>query len=111
MIHVLIVDDERVIGQCLQRQVDWEKLGCDIPEVCYNAQQALQNIEKAVPDIVITDIRMPGMDGIDLCRLLHEHYPAITTFIISAYEDFEVAQTLSLPASFSTNQITRYHSG
>ena len=93
MIHVLIVDDERVIGQCLQRQVDWEKLGCDIPEVCYNAQQALQNIEKAVPDIVITDIRMPSMDGIDLCRLLHEHYPAITTFIISAYEDFEVAQT------------------
>lgn len=92
MVQVLIVDDERIIGQCLQRQVDWAKLGCDVPAVCYDGLQALRYIGETPPDIVITDVRMPGMDGITLCKLLHERYPSITVFIISAYEDFEVAQ-------------------
>lgn len=92
MIQVLIVDDERITGQCLQQQIDWAKLGCAVPAVCYDGNQALHIIKETPPDIVITDVRMPGMDGITLCKLLHERYPSITVFIISAYEDFEVAQ-------------------
>lgn len=92
MVQVLIVDDERIVGRCLQEQINWERLGCEVPTVCYDGNQALRRIEESPPDIVITDIRMPGMDGITLCKLLHERYSAITVFIISAYEDFEVAQ-------------------
>lgn len=92
MVQVLIVDDERIIAKCLQEQIDWVKLGCAVPAVCYDGNQALRHIAQTQPDIVITDIRMPGMDGITLCRLLHEQYPSITVFILSAYEDFEVAQ-------------------
>lgn len=92
MVQVLIVDDERIIAKCLQEQIDWAKLGCAVPAACTDGNQALRYIAETRPDIVITDVRMPGMDGITLCRLLHERYPSITVFILSAYEDFEVAQ-------------------
>lgn len=92
MVQVLIVDDERIIAKCLQEQINWAKLGCAVPAACCDGNQALRYIAEIQPDIVITDVRMPGMDGITLCRLLHERYPSITVFILSAYEDFEVAQ-------------------
>ena len=90
--RVLIVDDDHLICRCLKKMIRWSELGCEEPEIAYDGFRALELIEKNCPGIVITDIRMPGMDGIELCKQLYEKYPNITMFLISAYEDFYIAR-------------------
>ena len=90
--RVLIVDDDHIICRCLQTEIDWEKIGCELPIIAYNGVDAMTIMETECPDIVISDVRMPMMDGTALCRLIHEKYPNVAVLIISAYEDFKVAQ-------------------
>lgn len=90
--RILIVDDDHVICRCLQREIDWARIGCAQPEIAYNGVDAMQIMEKVKPEIVISDIRMPVMDGTVLCRQIYEKYPDTVILILSAYEDFKVAQ-------------------
>ena len=92
MIRVLIVDDDHIVCRCLKKEINWENIGCEEPVIAYNGVDALRIIEEKEPDIVISDIRMPVMDGTVLCRQIYEKYPDITILILSAYEDFKVAQ-------------------
>lgn len=90
--RVLIVDDDHLVCRCLKQMIHWEKIGCLEPEIAYDGLSALECIEKNCPGIVITDIRMPGMDGIELCKRIYEKYSNITILLISAYEDFSIAR-------------------
>lgn len=90
--RVLIVDDDRLICRCLKQMIKWEEVGCQQPKVAYDGLSALELIKMSKPGIVITDIRMPGMDGIELCKQLYKEYPDITVLLISAYEDFSIAR-------------------
>lgn len=90
--EVLVVDDDITICQCLLRLIDWEGIGCGEPRCAHNGVQALDMIEESRPDIVVCDIKMPVMDGRELCRLICEKYPGIHVFFVSAYEDFATAQ-------------------
>lgn len=90
--QVLIVDDDHIICRCLQQGINWEKLKCSKTMVCHNGAQAWEYIEKYRPDIVISDVKMPIMDGKELCQKTWEQFPDISFIFLSGYEDFMTAQ-------------------
>lgn len=63
MKKVILVDDEKLVAEAIRRQVDWESCGAVLCRVCLNAFEALKAVEEVRPDIIITDIKMPVMDG------------------------------------------------
>lgn len=93
MWRVAAADDEAYLRTALKKLMNWEKMGCKLISVVNNGRELIQCIEEEHPDIVITDIRMPEADGLEVCRYIYEQYPEIQTIILSAYTDFEYART------------------
>lgn len=93
MIDVVIVEDEIWIARMILKIIDWEALGLRITNIYYDGNEALIGIKKHKPQLVLTDIRMPGITGLDIVSEIHESNPDIMFIIISGYNDFEYAQT------------------
>ena len=93
MLKVLIADDEKKVCQLIEKLVDWEALDMQVTAVAENGIEALEKIKEYSPDIALTDIRMPGYDGLELVRLGKEHNPKMEFVIISGYRHFEYAQS------------------
>lgn len=91
MIKVLIADDEKWVCKLLLGIIDWEKNGCKIVKIVYNGNDALQSIRELQPDLVFTDIRMPGLDGIGLIKKASDESCSSLFVIISGYSEFEYA--------------------
>lgn len=89
---VIIADDEDKICQLIYRLVDWDDLDMQVKAIVHNGIEALDAIEKYHPDIVITDIRMPGYDGLEMISRAKEISDTIDFIIISGYRHFEYAQ-------------------
>lgn len=87
----MLVDDEQDIRQSIIKLVHWEKMGFKIIGEASNGEEALEVMEDNVPDILITDIKMPIMDGIELSKRVREENPAVKIVFLSGYEDFEYA--------------------
>lgn len=92
MKRVVLVDDEREVVESISKIVDWEAFGFQLTSTCLNAFQALGAIQKDSPDIVITDIKMPVMDGIELIRKTREFNTQVKFIILSGYGEFPLAQ-------------------
>ncbi len=94
MLKVLIVDDEPFVRQGLKDIIDWKKYGFSLCGEAENGLNAINMIEMYHPHIVITDIKMPGIDGLELVRKASKELQTSTKFIIlSGYEDFKYART------------------
>ena len=93
MFTALIVEDEKRIYQLISKLVDWNALNIDLIGHCDNARKAMEVIHSRHPDIVITDIRMPGMSGLDLISHVLEEDILCNFIIISGFKDFEYART------------------
>lgn len=93
MYRLLIVDDDDIEREGLAGLQEWDELGICCVGKAWNGEEALHLCEQLFPDIVITDVRMPVMDGIALANILRERYPAIVIIIISGYEDFAAARS------------------
>lgn len=89
---LIIVDDERKICQLLEVLIDWEKFGIDIAGTASNGNEAIELAEAVKPDIVLTDIMMPGCDGLEMIRRVKENNPEVHFVIISGYPDFDYAR-------------------
>ncbi|RKP51591.1 DNA-binding response regulator [Cohnella endophytica] len=90
---VILVDDEVFTRKGLIKLIDWESCGFQIVAEADNGEDALEIIRKVRPDVVITDIRMPVLDGMELIRRVVEENDANPSFIIiSGYDDFKYAQ-------------------
>ena len=89
---VLLVDDEEDAVQVIMKKINWESMGFRIAGYAGNGIEALEMAEKAQPDVVMTDIRMPYMDGLSLSRKLKELYPNIRIIIFSGFDDFEYSR-------------------
>lgn len=87
----MLVDDEVLAMEYLQNLIEWEKYGYCIVGCAINAKRALELYEKEKPDIVISDIRMVGMDGLELARQLKLKNPGVVILLLSAYRDFDYA--------------------
>ncbi|MCQ2549015.1 MAG: response regulator [Lachnospiraceae bacterium] len=92
MIKIIAADDEQYIRNALSSLVDWSDLGAQLVGVYSNGRELIEAVDKDSPDIVITDIRMPVMDGIEVCKTLQEKYPQIGIIVLSAYSDFSYAR-------------------
>ncbi|MCP4177489.1 MAG: response regulator [bacterium] len=91
MIKILIVEDEKLIRKGLIHTVDWLSMDCVVVGEAENGKIGLEQIEKLKPDLVITDIRMPIMDGLEMLKKVKSR-DAFQSIIISSYADFEYAQ-------------------
>lgn len=91
MYRVIIADDEPKVSQLIKALIDWTLLGLDLVAIANDGIEALKYIEQYHPDIVITDIRMPGYDGLELIRKANLINPRIDFVIISGYQHFDYA--------------------
>ncbi len=89
---VFLVEDEYIVREGIKNNIDWEKNGYDFCGEASDGELAFPMISEKRPDIVITDIRMPFMDGIELSRMIKEEYPDIKIIILSGHEEFEYAK-------------------
>lgn len=89
---VLIADDEIKVCRLIQHLVDWDALEMDIVGFANDGKTAYESICEKKPDIVITDIRMPVYDGLELIRRAKEVNPEVNFIVISGYSQFEYAQ-------------------
>ena len=90
--RILLADDEEEVRKAIIRKIDWERLGFLVAGDADNGEEALEKIEQLKPDVVMTDIRMPYMDGLTLTARIRQKYPSIKVLIFSGYDDFEYAQ-------------------
>ncbi|UKS27066.1 response regulator [Paenibacillus sp. HWE-109] len=88
---ILLVDDERIIREAIARTVDWERLGLTLIGTAADGHQAWEQIEELRPDIVLTDIKMPRIDGLELIRRTKEHLPDTRFAVLSGYDEFDLA--------------------
>lgn len=92
MYRVMLADDEPIVRKALQTLIDWKRLGCEVVFVASNGREVLEHMEEEAPDILVTDIRMPGADGIALVKYVKEHELPVQVIILTAYADFSYAQ-------------------
>ncbi|GJM68592.1 putative transcriptional regulatory protein YesN [Paenibacillus macerans] len=90
---VLLADDEQIIVQGISSIVDWEALDTELVATAENGIDAYEKMARLEPDIVISDIRMPGMDGLSLVSKAHQEFPAMKFILLSGYSEFEYART------------------
>lgn len=90
--RIMLVDDEEEVRRAMIRQMDWEGLGFTVAGDAENGQDALEKLELLEPDVIMTDIRMPYMDGLTLVAKIREKYPFVKILIFSGYDDFEYAK-------------------
>ena len=97
MYRVILVDDERLIVKGLSSVVPWAELGCQVAGTAFDGAGGLALIRQLKPDIVLTDIRMPNMDGLTMLAALKSEFPRMQMSVLTAYRDFEYArQALNL---------------
>ena len=92
MLKVFLVDDESVIREGLRDNIPWEQYGYRFVGEATDGEMALPLIRKTMPDVLITDIKMPFMDGLSLSKIVSSEFPKMKIIIISGYDDFEYAR-------------------
>lgn len=90
--RVMLVDDEEEVIQAILQKIDWEALGFQVVGYAKNGQDALEMLETLETDVIMTDIKMPFMDGITLCKKVKEQYGNIRILIFSGFDEFEYAR-------------------
>ncbi len=98
--RVLLADDEEEIRTGISRKIDWSALGFALVGEAGNGEEALELAEQLRPDVVLTDIKMPFLDGLELCRRLRVSLPGARLVVFSGFDDFEYArQAVSMGVS------------
>lgn len=92
MLKVVLVDDEDIIREGIVKGVNWNDLGMVVVGTAEDGEQALEVIENTRPDIIITDIKMPFIDGLELVGRIKPVYPEMYIIIISGHDEFQFAQ-------------------
>ena len=92
MYKVFLIEDEIVIREALERMIPWNEHGFELVGKAKDGEIALPMIRKTKPDVLITDIKMPFMDGLTLSGIVKKEFPDIRIVIVSGYDDFEYAK-------------------
>lgn len=93
MYRILLVEDEATVREGILKKIKWEDHGFVLAGACENGRQALDILRAGPVEVVITDINMPVMDGLELAGRIHEHWPGTRVVILTGYDDFSYAQT------------------
>lgn len=89
---VLLADDEEEVIQVIMKKIDWEGLGFSVIGYANNGVKALEMVEEYQPDVIMTDIKMPYMDGMELANRIKSEYPATKILIFTGFDEFEYAK-------------------
>lgn len=92
MLKVFLVEDESIVREGLKKNIPWQEYGYQFTGEASDGEMALPMIRKIRPDVLITDIKMPFMDGLALSQIVTQEIPEIKIVIISGYDEFEYAQ-------------------
>ncbi len=93
MKRILIVEDEEMIRKGIILTVDWQSLGCTVVGEAANGEEGLAAADRLHPDLIITDLKMPRMDGIEMLQKLREGGCDTAVIILTAYDSFQYAQS------------------
>ena len=91
-IKVFLVEDEIVVREGIKKNINWQQEGFEFAGEASDGELAYPLIQSAKPDILITDIKMPFMDGLELSRLVKKELPDIKILVLSGYNEFEYAK-------------------
>ncbi|MCD7998521.1 MAG: response regulator [Clostridiales bacterium] len=92
MIQVLIVEDETILRKGIVSLIDWNHLGCEVAGSCENGNAALEFLKSHTVQLIVTDIKMPGLDGLELSEIVRREHPEIKIILLTAYAAFEWAK-------------------
>ena len=92
MLKVFLVEDEVVMREGIKNNINWEQEGFSFVGEASDGELAYPLIQKTRPDILITDIKMPFMDGLELSRLVKQELPDVKIIILSGYDEFDYAK-------------------
>lgn len=92
MLKVVIIDDEPIIVRGLEKTVKWAEMGCAVAGTAYNGVEGMELIRREQPDILISDICMPKLDGLGMIAALKSEFPDMEITILTGYRDFDYAQ-------------------
>ena len=90
--RIILADDEEEVRKSIIKKIDWQAAGFEVVGDAENGREALEKIEALEPDVVMTDIRMPYMDGLELIERIRRKYPSMKVLIFSGFDDFEYAK-------------------
>ena len=93
MLSVLIVDDEPAAIDAMVQTVKWEEINLSVCARAYNGKEGLEKFRELHPDIVLTDVKMPLMDGIEMSRQIKAESPDTMIILVSGYNEFEYVQS------------------
>lgn len=93
MYKVVIIDDEPIIVEGLSKVIPWERYDCRIIATASNGIEGLEIIRRERPDVLFSDIAMPGMDGLAMLAALRTEFPDMMVSILTGYRDFDYAQS------------------
>lgn len=93
MLKVVVIEDEELVRRGIVMAVDWASVDCEVVGEASNGEAGLELIARERPDIVVTDIRMPRMDGLEMLRRLREEGCGASVILLTAYSDFTYAQS------------------
>ena len=93
MYKVVIIDDEPIIVEGLSRVIKWQSYGCTLAGTAFGGQEGLELIRREKPDIIFSDIAMPGLNGLQMIAALRVEFPNAMIVILTGYRDFDYAQT------------------
>lgn len=92
MYKLAIIEDNRATADMIATTIRWESIGCTVCGVAYDGVRGQALIQQEKPDIIISDVRMPGIDGLTMAENLHREMPSSRIIFISAYDEFSYAQ-------------------
>ncbi len=92
MYKVLLVDDEILVREAISAKIEWKELGFELAGDCENGKEAIEFLKETPVDVVLTDICMPYVDGMEVSKYIYENFPQTAIIIFSGYSDFEYAK-------------------
>lgn len=114
MFRVIIIDDNKSLADSLAVLDIWDRMDMKVVDVCYNGVTGKEAILRHRPDVILSDIRLPGMDGLELVSMIHDCVPDAKVIFMSAYSDFDyLRQAIQLRAEdyllkpFSTEELKK----
>ncbi|WP_379129375.1 response regulator [Paenibacillus sp. sgz500958] len=92
MYKLILVEDEEDVREGIIGQIDWEKYGFEVVDQAENGREAAESIDRHLPDVVVTDIQMPFMNGLQLAEWIRSRHPNTKIIILTGFDEFEYAQ-------------------
>ena len=92
MYKVVLVEDEEIFRKVLPEIIDWKALGFEIVKIVENGRKALEYLQEEQVDVILTDIRMPVLNGLDLAMEVKNRYPMTKIILLSAFNEFDYAR-------------------